>query len=133
MALKVIDRAKDTGGIDGLMKHPSAFLENLMSGSNVSQNFKIRKLEGLCIAGWHANHKNMGTCCTKKKLDVERKRVCVVCHVLSYLQGLEGCLVIGHTSTDLDSIAGAIGAADLYRGTALRAEADVCHCCHTPH
>lgn len=35
---------------------------------------------------------------------------------------LEGCLFIGHVKTDLDSVAGAIGAAHLWRGVATRAE-----------
>merc|ERR1740121_609705 len=35
---------------------------------------------------------------------------------------LEGCLFVGHVKTDLDSIAGAIGAACLWRGVATRAE-----------
>jgi hypothetical protein len=34
---------------------------------------------------------------------------------------LEGALFCGHLVTDMDSIAGAIGAADLYGGTACRA------------
>merc|ERR1719277_1313371 len=35
---------------------------------------------------------------------------------------LEGCLFVGHVKTDLDSVAGAIGAACLWRGVATRAE-----------
>jgi hypothetical protein len=35
---------------------------------------------------------------------------------------LKDCIFVGHTSTDLDSIAGAIGAAKLYNGTAAKSE-----------
>lgn len=35
---------------------------------------------------------------------------------------LEGCLFVGHVKTDLDSVAGAIGGACLWRGVATRAE-----------
>lgn len=38
---------------------------------------------------------------------------------------LEGCLFVGHVKTDLDSIAGAIGAAALWKGVATRAERQV--------
>lgn len=38
---------------------------------------------------------------------------------------LEGCLFVGHAKTDLDSIAGAIGAAHLWRGVATRAEREL--------
>lgn len=38
---------------------------------------------------------------------------------------LEGCLFVGHVKTDLDSVAGAIGGATLWRGVATRAERKV--------
>lgn len=38
---------------------------------------------------------------------------------------LEGCLFVGHVKTDLDSVAGAIGGACLWRGVATRAERKV--------
>lgn len=38
---------------------------------------------------------------------------------------LEGCLFVGHCKTDLDSVAGAIGAAHLWNGIATRAEEEV--------
>eukprot|EP00931_Biecheleriopsis_adriatica_P073137 TRINITY_DN47482_c0_g1_i1.p1 TRINITY_DN47482_c0_g1~~TRINITY_DN47482_c0_g1_i1.p1 ORF type:complete len:590 (-),score=123.51 TRINITY_DN47482_c0_g1_i1:279-2048(-) len=38
---------------------------------------------------------------------------------------LEGCLFVGHCKTDLDSVAGAIGAAHLWGGCAARAEDEV--------
>jgi hypothetical protein len=34
---------------------------------------------------------------------------------------LSGCVFVGHTATDMDSIASAIGAAELFQGTAARA------------
>eukprot|EP00929_Paragymnodinium_shiwhaense_P056780 TRINITY_DN28431_c0_g1_i1.p1 TRINITY_DN28431_c0_g1~~TRINITY_DN28431_c0_g1_i1.p1 ORF type:complete len:537 (+),score=107.40 TRINITY_DN28431_c0_g1_i1:71-1612(+) len=36
---------------------------------------------------------------------------------------IEGCIFVGHLATDLDSIAGAIGAAELYGGVACKSEA----------
>ena len=38
---------------------------------------------------------------------------------------LQGALFVGHVKTDLDSIAGAIGGACLWQGTATRAEMDL--------
>ena len=38
---------------------------------------------------------------------------------------LQGALFVGHVKTDLDSIAGAIGGACLWQGTATRAERDL--------
>lgn len=38
---------------------------------------------------------------------------------------LQGCIFVGHVKTDLDSIAGAIGAASLWNGIATRAEREV--------
>ncbi|CAE7214591.1 ppaC, partial [Symbiodinium sp. KB8] len=38
---------------------------------------------------------------------------------------LQGCLFVGHVKTDLDSVAGALGAAALWRGTAARAEKEL--------
>ena len=38
---------------------------------------------------------------------------------------LKGALFVGHVKTDLDSIAGAIGGACLWQGTATRAERDL--------
>ncbi|EKU21165.1 manganese-dependent inorganic pyrophosphatase, partial [Nannochloropsis gaditana CCMP526] len=38
------------------------------------------------------------------------------------VNGLEGCIFVGHTNTDMDSVASAIGAAYLFNGTAARAE-----------
>lgn len=41
----------------------------------------------------------------------------------TFMRGqLKNCIFVGHVNTDLDSIAGAIGAAELFRGTAARAE-----------
>jgi hypothetical protein len=37
--------------------------------------------------------------------------------------GLQGCVFVGHTNTDMDSVASAIGAAKLYKGTAARSAA----------
>ncbi len=37
--------------------------------------------------------------------------------------GLQGCVFVGHTNTDMDSVASAIGAAELYKGTAARSAA----------
>jgi len=39
--------------------------------------------------------------------------------------GLQGCLTVGHTNTDTDSIGSAIGAAVLFNGTATRSEKEV--------
>uniref|UniRef100_A0A7S4DHV5 inorganic diphosphatase n=1 Tax=Lotharella globosa TaxID=91324 RepID=A0A7S4DHV5_9EUKA len=41
--------------------------------------------------------------------------------VFQYDMQLKGCVFVGHTNTDLDSIAAAIGAAHLFGGTAARA------------
>jgi len=38
---------------------------------------------------------------------------------------LKGCAFVGHVATDLDSIAGAMGAAELFEGTATKAEAEL--------
>ena len=38
---------------------------------------------------------------------------------------MQGALFVGHVKTDLDSIAGAIGGACLWQGTATRAERDL--------
>mmetsp|Transcript_861 Transcript_861/g.1681 ORF Transcript_861/g.1681 Transcript_861/m.1681 type:complete len:446 (+) Transcript_861:1-1338(+) len=38
---------------------------------------------------------------------------------------LSGCVFVGHINTDLDSVSGAIGAAELYGGIAARAQQDV--------
>lgn len=38
---------------------------------------------------------------------------------------LQGCIFVGHAKTDLDSVAGAIGAAHLWKGIATRAEREV--------
>ena len=39
---------------------------------------------------------------------------------------LEGCVFVGHTNTDMDSVASAIGAAQLYKGAAARSAAGLC-------
>lgn len=41
------------------------------------------------------------------------------------VNGLQGCIFVGHTNTDMDSVATAIAAAYLYDGIAARAERDI--------
>jgi len=42
-----------------------------------------------------------------------------------FTASLQGCVFVGHAAADLDSIAGAVGAAELFKGTAVKAEAEL--------
>jgi len=44
-------------------------------------------------------------------------------HTLDRPTALEGCIFVGHTATDMDSIGSSIGAAELFSGTAAAASA----------